>query len=83
MRLISRLQEGNLALRCPTYNLVSLVEHFGGAGSGHYIVYRRMRAESGETHWFSISDCEVYSVSETDVLAAEASLLFYERITES
>lgn len=79
----SHEKEGNLALRCPTYNLVSLVEHFGGAGSGHYIVYRRMRAESGETHWFSISDCEVYSVSETDVLAAEASLLFYERITES
>lgn len=83
---------------CPSeahlYRLASVVEHFGRVGSGHYTVYRSVRVESHEenpdehfetpvTRWFCISDSEVYSVSEKDVLAAEASLLFYERITES
>ncbi|KAM7514285.1 hypothetical protein LguiA_003868 [Lonicera macranthoides] len=70
------------------YRLVSVVQHFGRAGSGHYMVYRRARAEAnpngslGESssHWFCISDSDVYSVAEKDVLAAEASLLFYEKI---
>ncbi|KAK9272063.1 hypothetical protein L1049_002432 [Liquidambar formosana] len=73
------------------YHLVSVVEHFGRAGSGHYTVYRRMRAESENEdlegaskpileQWFCISDSDVCTVSEEDVLAAEASLLFYERI---
>ncbi|XP_057972200.1 ubiquitin carboxyl-terminal hydrolase 27 [Malania oleifera] len=73
------------------YHLVSVVEHFGRAGSGHYTVYRRVAAELnndncdgqfwfGPVQWFCISDSEVYPVSEEDVLAAEASLLFYERV---
>nr|DAD38804.1 TPA_asm: hypothetical protein HUJ06_013126 [Nelumbo nucifera] len=73
------------------YRLVSVVEHFGRAGSGHYTVYRRVSADLDSencdgsskpafVNWFCISDSEVLSVSEKDVLAAEASLLFYERI---
>ncbi|XP_030516446.1 ubiquitin carboxyl-terminal hydrolase 27-like isoform X2 [Rhodamnia argentea] len=73
------------------YCLVSVVEHFGRTGSGHYTVYRRVRTEPPEEEnqprletaseqWFYISDSEVYNVSESDVLAAEASLLFYERL---
>ncbi|CAK7337821.1 unnamed protein product [Dovyalis caffra] len=76
------------------YRLVSVVEHFGRAGGGHYTVYRSVKSESHEEppdenckpsllHWFCISDSEVYRVSEEEVLAAEASLLFYERIVES
>ncbi|GMJ11385.1 ubiquitin-specific protease 27 [Hibiscus trionum] len=75
------------------YRLVSVVEHFGRPGGGHYTVYRSMRTKSDEedsnecsepatTKWFCISDSQVCSVSEKDVLAAEASLLFYERIME-
>ncbi|KAK8638213.1 hypothetical protein V6N13_136653 [Hibiscus sabdariffa] len=75
------------------YRLVSVVEHFGRPGGGHYTVYRSMRTKSDEedsnecsesatTKWFCISDSQVCSVSEKDVLAAEASLLFYERIRE-
>ena len=70
------------------------MEHFGRVGGGHYTVYRSVRAESdtedrnehadtAPLHWFSISDSDVFSVSVKDVLAAEASLLFYEGITES
>ncbi|KAF6163724.1 hypothetical protein GIB67_036184 [Kingdonia uniflora] len=72
------------------YHLVSVVEHFGRVGSGHYTVYRRVADESdGETlagrsksetlHWFCASDSDVLSVSQEDVLSAEASLIFYER----
>ncbi|XVE52939.1 hypothetical protein DITRI_Ditri02bG0164500 [Diplodiscus trichospermus] len=75
------------------YRLVSVVEHFGRPGAGHYTVYRSMRDKSDEedsdeysepatTKWFCISDSQVCTVSENDVLAAEASLLFYERIME-
>ncbi|KAK3419162.1 hypothetical protein EUGRSUZ_H04890 [Eucalyptus grandis] len=73
------------------YCLLSVVEHFGRTGSGHYTVYRRVRTkppevenqphlETASEQWFYISDSEVYNVSESDVLAAEASLLFYERL---
>lgn len=74
------------------YQLVSVVEHFGRAGGGHYTVYRcvRSRSESSDVsgdcfnqhsmRWFCVSDSQVYAVSVEDVLSAEASLLFYERI---
>ena len=70
------------------YRLVSVVEHFGGGGSGHYSVYRRVSAKNKNdgdhpvVHWFCISDSYVQSVSEKDVLGAEASMLFYEKISE-
>ncbi|XP_022851230.1 ubiquitin carboxyl-terminal hydrolase 27 isoform X3 [Olea europaea var. sylvestris] len=75
------------------YRLVSVVEHFGNVGSGHYMVYRRVTAklgaedpiallESAIDQWFCISDSEVRSVSEKDVLNANASMLFYEKIVE-
>lgn len=73
------------------YQLVSVVEHFGRAGGGHYTAYRCVRMESSDVsgdyynqqhsmRWFCISDSEVQAVSVEDVLSAEASLLFYERI---
>ncbi|KAL6007718.1 hypothetical protein ACLOJK_033219 [Asimina triloba] len=72
------------------YRLVSVVEHYGDVGSGHYAVYRRGMAKpdasvtkfniTGGDAWFYASDAEVVNVSEEAVLAAEASMLFYERI---
>nr|KYP67809.1 Ubiquitin carboxyl-terminal hydrolase 27 [Cajanus cajan] len=73
------------------YQLVSVVEHFGKAGSGHYTVYRCARVESSEDvsddyfnqtqmRWFCISDSQVHAVSVEDVLSSDASLLFYEKI---
>ncbi|XP_018505275.2 uncharacterized protein LOC103956832 [Pyrus x bretschneideri] len=53
------------------YRLVAIVEHFGRAGSGHYTVYRSMRADLCEEPcdesevdaaawcWYSISDSEM------------------------
>ncbi|KAL5703610.1 ubiquitinyl hydrolase 1 [Ranunculus cassubicifolius] len=69
------------------YQLTSVVVHFGIVGSGHYKVYRRgMVEESGGLQcsgWFSASDSDVYMVSEREVLDADASLLFYEKIETS
>ncbi|GMH06662.1 hypothetical protein Nepgr_008502 [Nepenthes gracilis] len=76
------------------YRLVSVVEHFGRTGSGHYVVYRGVRTGSdggndiGQNNvpslrWFCISDSEVQPASEKDVLAADATLLFYEKIAEA
>lgn len=77
------------------YRLVSVVQHFGQSGSGHYTIYRRAKAMPKEHdpnditesttsfQWFGISDSEVYRVCEEDVLAAEASVLFYEKISEN
>ncbi|KAG6721758.1 hypothetical protein I3843_03G127700 [Carya illinoinensis] len=75
------------------YRLVSVVEHFGRAGSGHYTVYRSVssdlhkfvpddQSEPASARWFCISDSDVQCVSEEEVLAAEASLLFYEKIVQ-
>ncbi|KAK7269529.1 hypothetical protein RIF29_22260 [Crotalaria pallida] len=77
------------------YQLVSVVEHFGKAGSGHYTVNRCVRVESSEDvlddhinqtppmRWFCVSDSQVHAVSEEDVISSEASLLFYERISKN
>ncbi|KAF5745178.1 ubiquitin carboxyl-terminal hydrolase 27 [Tripterygium wilfordii] len=73
------------------YNLVSVVEHFGRPGGGHYTVYRRAKTGAQKEvpdkgclwRWFRVSDSEVYDASEEDVLDCEASILFYERIMEN
>ncbi|CAH1436847.1 unnamed protein product [Lactuca virosa] len=81
-----------------TYNLVSVVEHFGSTGGGHYTVYRRVSkkktndnnnteidviSEPCDVYWVGVSDSHVCRVSEEDVLGSRASLLFYERVLES
>jgi ubiquitin carboxyl-terminal hydrolase 30 len=77
--------------RSKLYGLTAVVEHYGVPGGGHYAVYRRVASNldangSGQTlpsltrTWFYISDGHVSQVSEDDVLGAEATLLFYERL---
>ncbi|KAL8152143.1 hypothetical protein V2J09_021951 [Rumex salicifolius] len=77
-----------------TYRLVSVVVHFGRSGSGHYTVYRGAKLNlvtdqdtsqltNPPMQWFSVSDSVVHPVSEDEVLAADATLLFYERIIEA
>ncbi|EXB64476.1 Ubiquitin carboxyl-terminal hydrolase 27 [Morus notabilis] len=66
-----------------------------GLAAGHYTVYSSAKdgsdsfkdeidtpSEPDPECWFCISDSEVHRVSEKDVLAAEASLLFYEKIVQ-
>ncbi|CAO2042260.1 unnamed protein product [Urochloa humidicola] len=77
--------------RSKLYGLSAVVEHYGKCGGGHYAVYRRVESnpdpdDPGQPlaglgkRWFYISDGHVSEVSEDDVLGAEATLLFYERL---
>jgi hypothetical protein len=60
------------------YRLMSVIEHRGGAFSGHYVCYRRDPATEGG--WLFISDDVVRNVEWSDVRAANAYMLFYEAL---
>ena len=90
------VSNGSVSQQTCLYQLVSVVEHYGKSGSGHYIVYRRATEslnpfdyrfnhedQTPPVQWFYVSDSEVHSVPEETVLSAEASLLFYEKIPEN
>ncbi|XP_062185318.1 ubiquitin carboxyl-terminal hydrolase 27 isoform X2 [Phragmites australis] len=77
--------------RSKLYGLSAVVEHYGKCGGGHYAVYKGITSNSNANdpgrppaglgkRWFYISDGHVSQVSEDDVLGAEATLLFYERL---
>lgn len=55
-----------------TYELSSVIVHKGNIDSGHYISYSR---EGND--WFMFDDSKVVLVPESEVLGAEAYLLFY------
>lgn len=87
---VACVDSSNSSKQC-MYRLSSVVEHYGMPGTGHYAVYRRQGSELGANSsvrpseaatckWFYVSDRDVSVVSEETVLAAEASLLFYEMI---
>ncbi|KAF1956523.1 ubiquitin carboxyl-terminal hydrolase 2 [Byssothecium circinans] len=54
------------------YELSAVIVHKGKIDSGHYVNYSR---EGND--WFAFDDSKVVLVSEAEVLAAEAYLLFY------
>lgn len=54
------------------YELSGVIVHKGKIDSGHYVSYSR---EGGD--WFAFDDSKVVLVSEAEVLAVEAYLLFY------
>ena len=74
------------AVHGKVYHLTAaVVHHGGGSGSGHYTVYRRVQSANNvstaakeHAQWFSISDEVVHKADVCDVLACQASLLFYE-----
>lgn len=60
------------------YSLRAVVVHLGVSNSGHFITYRRMKKPGTLARWYYISDEQVRPCELTEVLAAEAYLLFYE-----
>ena len=56
------------------YRLAAVLEHRGGANSGHYVCYRRI----SNSEWCYISDQDVRRVSWEVVQRAQAYLLLYE-----
>lgn len=63
------------------YRLSSIVSHSGSTPMcGHYIAWCRVKT-NGEEKWHLFNDGAVRSVSEKEVLKAEAFILMYERTT--
>lgn len=72
-----------------SYTLMAVVQHLGGAGSGHYVTLRRAprhyrgddaAADSGSPcSWIKVSDDVVRPASLAEVLDSQAYMLFYVR----
>lgn len=66
------------------YELFAVVEHSGSMGGGHYVAYTKQleitKDGSSRNHWYYISDSRARTASESEVLSAEAYILFYEQI---
>ena len=58
------------------YGLYAVVVHQGSALGGHYIAYVKLCNQ-----WYYTSDTSTRSATETEVLKAEAYMLFYKRVT--
>ncbi|KRY54182.1 Ubiquitin carboxyl-terminal hydrolase 15 [Trichinella britovi] len=58
------------------YDLVSISNHYGGLGSGHYTAF----AKNCDTkRWYNFDDMHVSVVSEEDIVTKEAYVLIYLR----
>ena len=69
------------------YGLYGVVVHQGKISSGHYIAYVKTNAAAElredsqpATSWWQVSDTSVLRASESQVMKAQAYLLFYERL---
>ncbi|RKF73022.1 putative ubiquitin carboxyl-terminal hydrolase 8 [Golovinomyces cichoracearum] len=68
---IKDVRKSSLAREC-TYELQSVVEHVGELKKGHYISYSRVGKQ-----WFKFNDHKVTLATKSEVLSAEAYILFY------
>jgi hypothetical protein len=62
------------------YELVSLVQHMGSMGGGHYVAYGRHQL-SGD--WLCFNDTRVSRMTADGVAGQEAYILFYRRVRSS
>ena len=65
------------------YRLTSVVVHLGSASSGHFVTYRRAPSVTGQrfpSQWLYTSDTVVNTATLATVLAADAYMLFYEKV---
>ena len=64
------------------YRLVAVIVHHGSTRYGHYTTYRsvlRMSERCCDEQWVCVSDEDVRDAHVREVLACQASILFYER----
>ena len=57
-----------------TFNLTSVIVHYGSVYFGHYVCYKYVN-----DRWFLTNDSSVYEVSEKEVFDCQAYILFYEK----
>lgn len=75
MHVLSICQFCNWCYNSHRYQLLAVIEHLGGPASGHYCTYRRHNGQ-----WIYTSDLTVYPVYISEVLNAQAYMLFYQKM---
>ena len=66
-----------------TYKLMAVLSHHGDVNSGHFVAYRRAPSSGKQIlseRWLYTSDMMVRRAPLDEVLAANAYMLFYERL---
>ena len=67
----------------PVYDLMGVVNHYGGIFGGHYTAYTRLPCAEDwrrtELGWRECDDSRVHTVTEDQVVTRAAYLLFYRR----
>mmetsp|Transcript_29561 Transcript_29561/g.47191 ORF Transcript_29561/g.47191 Transcript_29561/m.47191 type:complete len:830 (-) Transcript_29561:64-2553(-) len=68
----------SMAMAAPLYDLYAVINHYGGAGGGHYVAFARVGTEKSGT-WFRFDDSAVTRIAEEDVVTRNAYVMFYRR----
>lgn len=76
---VQGLPEGAAGSLCSAYDLYATVHHVGALGGGHYVAAALDRSGGKAGVWLCFNDETVSEVSEADIQAASAYLLFYVR----
>jgi len=58
------------------YDLVTVSNHYGGMGGGHYTAYGKNRLDN---KWYYFDDSSVTEAKESDIVTKAAYVLFYQR----
>jgi len=62
------------------YDLISVSNHYGGMGGGHYTAYGKNKTDG---NWYYFDDSSVTQTNEEAVVTKAAYVLFYQRRTSS
>lgn len=62
------------------YDLISVSNHYGGMGGGHYTAYGKNKTDG---NWYYFDDSSVTQTNEEAVVTKAAYVLFYQRRTTS
>ena len=60
----------------PLYDLIGVINHFGGLGGGHYTAYCLNKIDQ---NWYDFNDAKTSLLDPSTVLSPSAYLLFYRR----
>ena len=73
---LSNYVSGDMSDRAPIYDLFGVSQHSGNMNGGHYTAICK---NFDDQHWYKFNDSHVSLARETDIVTAEAYVLFYRR----
>ena len=84
LNLINKEQHNREVHNRPSefYDLKAAIVHYGTAQSGHFITYRKpLRKQlSNDSTWLQVSDSDVKTCKEFNLLESNVYMLFYDRV---